>query len=435
MTTSPGDAQPEDAAPGSSSPGAEPIPTPAAGWQRAVASVLVALFVVAAGLAVPTIWLRNQILDTSQFVESVAPLAGDAHIQDAVSHAIAQHLIAVVPTAATGETANEPDRALLTLAVSMAATSAVESVSRTVVASPQFARLWEETAGTAHAGFHALLTGGNSPFLVSARGQVAIDLTPAVDEVRGRLSARGIDVAPTGQDVQLVLFESERLAEIQSIVRVIDKLAAILPIVAIASLVGGVALSSDRRRTAIAAALGLAAMMALLLLVLGVLRWDYLRDLSGAVDREVARATFDILTGDLRSAIRAIGLVALIAAGIGVAVRSGALAQRRPVPGRVESTVAANRTAAIGILAAMAIILMLLPDTLPISRALAILAAAALGFFLIAQARPAAIEPGGDIDRRAFIARALDDMRHPHLDTGETAQIPSEPESGDYSAR
>lgn len=185
-----------------------------------------------------------------------------------------------------------------------------------MVTSPQFAELWDAVARTAHSGFEALLTGGDSPFLTSENGQVAVQLDPVVVAVTDEIANRGINGTLPEENLQYVLFESQTLGDIQSGVEFIDELALILPVVALLTQAGFIVLSPNRRGASLVAALGMAVMMAVVLLVLILGRRFYLKALDDTVEKDAARAMFDTLTHYLRRALRVIGLFGLLVASL-----------------------------------------------------------------------------------------------------------------------
>ena len=366
------------------------------GWRPWACKLLLAVFMLSAGLTVPAVWARNQVLDTDRFVQTVSPLAAHEDIQQAVAARVTSYITSAV---ASSQVVTEGG-ALASL-IPMATTAAVDSVTQDFVASPQFEVLWEEVARAAHTGFQALLSGGESEFFSSDNGQVVLDLSPIVAAVNDEMAARGISITLPGDRVTFVLFESEALANAQDVAQFLDQLAIILPIIALVALAGYLLLSPNKWGALVVASLGLAIMMTVTLIFLAVSRWLYLRELGESVDKDAATAMFDILTHYLRVGLRIIGLAALL---LSIAVyftlrdrfavkheREGAgrsLYERWPMLGRLENAVATNRVASLVAWTVIVIAIVLLWDWQDIGWAIVLLVIGLAGAFTIFRFKP-----------------------------------------------
>lgn len=370
--------------------------TPTGGWRSWVCKLLLAVFMLSAGLTVPAVWARNQVLDTDRFVRTVAPLAAHEDIQQAVAARITSYISSAV---ASSQVVTEGG-ALASL-IPMATTAAVDSVTQDFVTSPQFEVLWEQVARTAHSGFQALLSGGESEFFSSGNGQVVLDLSPIVAAVNDEMAARGISITLPGDRVPLIFFESEELANAENVSQYLDQLAVILPIIALIALAGYLLLSPNRWGALVVASLGLAIMMTVTLVFLAMSRWLYLRELGESVDQDAATATFDILTHYLRAGLRIIGLVALLLSiTVYFTLRDRfvdkqekedggrSLYERWPMVGRFENAVATNRVASVSAWTAIIIAVMLLWDWQDIGWAIVLLVAGLAGAIMIIRAKP-----------------------------------------------
>jgi hypothetical protein len=112
------------------------------------------------------------------------------------------------------------------------------------------------------------------------------------------------------------LFDSEQLTKAQSGVRLLKRVTYLLPILALLAFAAAIALSPNRRRTLLRAALGLAFGMALLLIIFNLGRSAYLDAIERAGrSREANAAAVDQVLGFLRLSVRT-----TFAVGLGVAV-------------------------------------------------------------------------------------------------------------------
>ncbi len=369
-------------------------------WRSPLSTILLVIFMISIGLAVPTVWARNQLLDTERFVRTVAPLGEDEGFQQAVANRVTTAITQEVASSNLVSNAN----AVVAALVPFVTTAAVESVAQSFVTSPEFPGVWENAARIAHTGFNALLSGGESPLFDTERGQVSITLVPIVDKVVADLNTRGIAVNPPTDDLTLVVFESPTLSDLQSITKRLDELAILLPILALASLAGYFVLSPNHRGALVAAGLGLAIAMLVVLLFLTLLRWLYLDGLSDSVDKDVARTLFDTLTHYLRWGLRILGLAGLIVAGIGylifrdnVSFDSNEEARQSffehwPIFAKLENAVATNRYAAVAIWLALVAAGLFLLDWTDFGWIIVLLIGGVAGLILILRAKPVPIE-------------------------------------------
>src|SRR3981081_348552 len=65
-------------------------------WRRALVALLIVVGCVLAPISVIGLWTRNTLLDTDQYVDTVAPLAKDPAIQAAIADRVTQRLVGSV---------------------------------------------------------------------------------------------------------------------------------------------------------------------------------------------------------------------------------------------------------------------------------------------------------------------------------------------------
>jgi hypothetical protein len=270
--------------------------------------------------SVLVVFVRNQALDTDAYVATVQPLASDPAVQSAVADAVSAQLIdgtnlkqqvANVLPAAAG---------FLATPLSVGLKSVVHQITLTFVQSQAFRSLWTSLNRAAHQQLVALLTGSGPGPVSTARGEVKLDLGKVVDRVRQQLDANGITVfdgvGPSGGP-HLVLFKSAQLERLQGLIRTLDRLALLLPIVTVGLFAGAVLLNPDRRRGFVRAAIGLSIAMAGLLAAFAVGRHQYLGAMSGVTPHDAAASTYDIVASVPLAAVRTILAVAVVAALVG----------------------------------------------------------------------------------------------------------------------
>jgi hypothetical protein len=291
---------------------------PVARWRRIVVGLLVVLVCALAPLSVLAIWLHDTVLDTDQYVATVAPLAHDPAVQEAIATRVTNSLVASTDLDARLADALPPKASFAAPAVANAIERVVHDIALRFVQSDQFATLWEQANRRAHTQVVAVLQGKGVGNIETKNGQVVVHLGPAVDKVRAALEKVGIDVfsGVEGERVnnQVVLLDSDQLSKAQDAVDVFDKLAIALPILTIALFAIAVLLSGNRRRTILRTGMGLALAAALLLTLFNVGRSVYLDALGPDVNHEAAANIYDQLLEFLRNSLRAVFVLGVIVA-------------------------------------------------------------------------------------------------------------------------
>jgi hypothetical protein len=284
--------------------------------------VLVALLVVVgcflAPISVIGLWGRNTLLDTNQYVDTVAPLAKDPAIQAAIANRVTQRLTESVDIETELKESLPPRVQFAAPAIASGFESFVHAATLRIVESDRFQTLWENANRRVHDRVVAVLEGEGTQTVETRNGQVVVDLSALVDRVKKRLSDRGItifDDVGTGTSQQFVLFESEQLTKAQSGVRLLKTLTYALPFLALLAFAVAVGLSSNRRRTLLRAALGFAFGMALVLIVFNLVRGPYLDAVENAGrSRDAAAAAYDQVLEFLRLALRTAFVLGIVVA-------------------------------------------------------------------------------------------------------------------------
>jgi hypothetical protein len=299
------------------------------GWAVGSA-ILIVLACVLAPLSVASVWSSNQLSNTDQYVETVAPLADDPAVQDALANevtvAVFENLDVERFTTEALETLaeqpNVPPRVadlLPTLAVPI--TDGVESFTRdqvdTFFASPQFAELWAEANTVAHEQVVQLLEGNQGGAVSAQNNQITLNIGPIVAAVQQRLVDRGFELAANIPEVDrtFVLAESDAITQTQGFYGTLNALGVWLPIITLVLFVIGVVLARDRRRALVKGSLGVAAAMVVLGVALTLTRMWYVETTPADIlSAEAAGGVFDTLVRFLRTSLRALAVAALVVA-------------------------------------------------------------------------------------------------------------------------
>ena len=319
-------------------------------WRRALVATLVVLSIVLAPLAVIAIFVRNQVLDTDRYVDTVAPLAEN----EAIIHTAADKLTARLFEAADVEQRTEdalPDRAaFLAGPLTDALARAAREGAVDLLESDQFQTLWREANRRAHDQVRAALTGEGPDALKIEEGQVVVDLKPLVRRIKDRLDDRGITVfdnVSLRRDLKFEVFDASSIESAQSLVRLLDKISTVLGVLVFVFLAIALALSGNRRRTLLRWGIGLFFAMAFTAIAIALSRNAYLNAVSSDdLPRTSAGAAFDILVRFLRNAVRVLAVLGVIVAigafltgdsRLAVGIRGRA---RRLVSGRADADAA-----------------------------------------------------------------------------------------------
>lgn len=293
-------------------------------WAGAILLLIVGGFALAGGVA--AVWANGTLLDTDQYTETVAPLASEPAIQESVSETAVNKLFTEADVEDRAREALPPDAEFLAAPLTGELRSLATNVSERAMGTPQFQQLWVEANRRMHEALVPVLTGeeSESGAISAAGGTITLDISNIVSQVKQVLVENGITIVENiPEDAiggQIVLFQSDRLAQIQTYVQVLQGLAVALPVIALLALAGAILLAPDRRRGFLW--VGVTAILAMVLLGAGLaLARSYYLD---AVDRAVlspaaAAAFFDVMVRFLRNGIRtvaAVGLVFLLGAAV-----------------------------------------------------------------------------------------------------------------------
>ena len=302
--------------------------SPARIWRPVLTAVLLCLVVVLAPLSVVATWAHRQVSDTNQYVATVAPLASDPAVQKAISDRITTEVLSYVDvkglTTQVVDALNQrglPDGAdvglrALTVPLVRAIENFVAQRVDALVRSDAFARAWVSANKTAHEQLVVALTGKTGGVTEVNGGEVSINLATLIAEVKKELVDRGFNVASKIPvvDTKFTVMKSQDLVKAQGAFSALNTLATALPIVTLLLIGGAIAAARRRRRAVVAAGLSVAAGMILLALGLIVVRPLYLAAIpADQLPRDAAAAFFDAFVGSIRTSLRAILLVALVA--------------------------------------------------------------------------------------------------------------------------
>jgi hypothetical protein len=280
-------------------------------WTAALVLMAIGTLLVPASIA--GIWLQTQVTDTDRYVETVAPLADSPEIQKAISNRVTTAVFESVDVQGVIDEVLPSQATFLAAPISSALEGLVRDVTNKFLDSDQFQTLWIEANRIAHETLVSTLTGTGDDTV----GSVSVDLSGVVGAVTDELSGLGIPVPSNLGDVSVQVFQSDEIASAQSAFRWFDRLATILPWIAVAFLGAGILVAPDRRWGATWAAGGLSLGALFVGMALAFGRSIYLDALPPGSSLSANEAFFDILVRFLQNGARAmlgVGLVLLLVA-------------------------------------------------------------------------------------------------------------------------
>ncbi|WP_449281945.1 hypothetical protein [Leucobacter sp.] len=328
--------------------------------RTALALALVLVSVVLAPVAVLGTWARLQLVDTDRFVQTFAPLAEQPEVQafvtDQVVDGIEQNLDidGMVGEVFDGIAELElPPRALAALSLLEGpAAEGIRSLLGTgverVVASPQFAQLWETALRETHSRAIAVIQGDpNRALQLSDDGTLSLELDTIIREVKQVLTQQGLGFASNIPEIErsIPILTADSLVLVRTLYQVAVAAGYWLPWGVLALLVAGIAVARNRTRAVAWAGAGLAASFLLLAAGLGIGKQFFVGAVSPSVmPAATARVLFEQLTALISSTLLALVVLSLFA-GIGGWL-AGASRPARAIRGAAESGFSAARTAA-----------------------------------------------------------------------------------------
>jgi hypothetical protein len=299
-------------------------------WRTVVAVLLIVIGCVLAPLAGVAVWARNQVTDTNRYVATVAPLASDPAIQQAITDQITAQVFTYIDVQgittqavnALAERGNLPPQIAGQLqALSGPIANGIQSFTRTqvgkVVQSPAFADAWIQANRLAHQELVKALTGEGGGAITVENDTVSINLAAFIQTVKAQLVASGFTLAERIPQVNasFVLFQSSDITRARGAFNLLTTLGNWLPVIALVLLGLGVYVARDHRRALVGAGLGVAAAMLALALGLAVFRSIYLDAVPAAVlPHDAAAVLYDTIVRFLRAGLRTVFVLGLVVA-------------------------------------------------------------------------------------------------------------------------
>lgn len=287
----------------------------------------ISLAVVAAllmALSVPAVWLNRMLTDTDAYVATVAPLAHDPDIQNAVATAASQAVVEKLDAQSRIDQLLPDNLSFIAAPVAQAVNGFIEKEAFVLVRSDRFAKTWETVNRASHKALVTAVTGRDTGAVGVKAGVITLDVGALADQLKARLTDSGLGFAagiPTaGISKQIVLFESPALARLSVAFDLFARIALWLPLLGLAFAVAAVGLAADPRIAILwlGGALAIGAILPLQTLFLGQTYVAGQLSQLASIPTPAAQAAFSIIFRDLITADRAM-------TALGVALWLGAI--------------------------------------------------------------------------------------------------------------
>jgi hypothetical protein len=304
------------------------------GHPRVVAALLV-LATLITFVAIFSIWVNRQALNTDNWVDTSTNLLQDEAVQARLSNYLADQLFADVDVQAELEQTLPPRLAPLAGPAAGALHQLAPQVAQRALDTPQFETLWSEANRTAHESLLKILNDEGSA-VSTGGGEVTLDLSALLSQVGGQLGG-GIASKVPPDAGKLTILKSDELSLAQDVTSLIRRLPIVLTLLALLLYGLAVYLAGPRRREALRS-VGFGFLVAgVLALVLRQFAGSMVTDAlaSGDSVRPAVDAVWSIGTSLLRTvAVSAIafGILVVIAAWLAGPTRLATNLRREAAP-------------------------------------------------------------------------------------------------------
>jgi hypothetical protein len=217
--------------------------------------IVVALLLVGtllAFLAIFSIWVNRQALNTDNWVATSDRLLQNEEVQDQLSNYLADELIANVDVQGELERTFPPRLAPLAGPAAGALQQLAPQAAQRALETSQVESLWNTANRVAHERLLAVLNDSGSSTVSTEGGEVTLDLSALLTQLTGGLGVGGNLVAKLPPDAgRLTILESDELSTAQDITTLVRRLPVVLTLLVLLAYGLAVYLAGPRRREAL----------------------------------------------------------------------------------------------------------------------------------------------------------------------------------------
>ena len=200
-------------------------------------------------IAIFSIWVNRQALNTDNWVSTSGKLLQNEEVQTRLSNYLADQLFENVDVEAELEATLPPRLAPLAGPAAGALDQLAPQVAQRALANPKFESLWSDANRRAHERLLEIVDGGN-PTVSTKSGEVTLDLSSLLSQIGGQLGGNLASKVPADAG-QLTILKSDQLSLAQDVVNLIRKLPIVLTLLALLLYGLAIYLAGPRRREAL----------------------------------------------------------------------------------------------------------------------------------------------------------------------------------------
>lgn len=242
-----------------------------AGWRRFATIIVGLLFVAVLGAANPALWFATSLSSTDAFVGTFAPLPTDERVAAALAERFANSVYENSDIAAAVSDPLPEALAFIAAPLAEGVRGLIESTAMSVIQSDDFARLWEGVLRASHGTALWVVDLDDEGAIRVDDAAVILDLSELLIAVEDRLERLSFDVlTDKAEGATIAIYNTDGDGFIATLIRVINAIRWISPILTVLLAAGAIFLAVDRRRMALWLGLGTTAVM---LVTLVAMRW------------------------------------------------------------------------------------------------------------------------------------------------------------------
>ncbi|MGW2742613.1 hypothetical protein [Streptomyces sp. NPDC001450] len=258
--------------------------------RSALSAVLIALSCLLVPFGALAAWASYGLADTGRYVTTMAPLAADPDVREAVAKTVGDGIL------------REVDQRMDVRGVRGSVAPFVHEAVRSFTQTRAFRLAWDTGNRVTHDAILRALR-AEDPAEESGELPVTVDLAPVTAQVKQQLTHDHIPLAARipVEHTAVPVLQAGEVGRLRKGFHVLEVAGFWLPVAAVVFAVAGIALAVHRRRAVAATALGTALGGALLILALTIGRSLTLAGLPADVPHPAAAAIYDALTTTLRT--------------------------------------------------------------------------------------------------------------------------------------
>jgi hypothetical protein len=300
--------------------------------RRWAVSLLIALGVILLAVANVVFWVRGTVLSTNGWVAAVGPLSRNETIANALGIYVVGEVFETLDVASMISNLLPGQFQAVSGPLAALLQDLGQDAVATVVQTDQFNAVWVAANRAVHATAMEVLRGrGDLAYL--REGQLTIDLSGVLDFVQGQFDLGALGLDPGEGWGKIVLMESRQVAMVQEVLKFIDSVGLVVPLLALGTLLLAWLISMRRRRAVLWIGVGTAIIMAVSLIVFALVQPAMLVAIADPFARVLAGEVVGVVTRSLywqTFLILIIGVLLAVGAALAgpseraVAIRTGA---------------------------------------------------------------------------------------------------------------